>query len=121
MVDDHLAMARYVAALLTRLGAEKVDMITNPSEALVLLRHKTYDLVLSDWNMRPISGLDLLKEARAMPGMAQLPFILVTAEIEQNNVVAAKRAGVSAYLAKPFSLEQLRARIAAVLLPGAGT
>ena len=70
--------------------------------------------MISDWNMEPMSGYDLLKEVRADPKLGKTPFIMITAESKTENVIAAKRAGVSNYIVKPFNAETLQSKIAAV-------
>jgi two-component system, chemotaxis family, chemotaxis protein CheY len=82
--------------------------------ALQRLREKPYGLVISDWNMQPMTGLELLREVRADPRLRATPFIMVTAESKTENVIAAKQAGVSNYIVKPFNAETLRAKIVSV-------
>jgi two-component system chemotaxis response regulator CheY len=79
------------------------------------LRDKKYGLVISDWNMEPMSGLQLLKEVRADSRLSNVPFIMVTAESKSENVVAAKEAGVTNYIIKPFNAETLKQKLTAVL------
>ncbi|NIX78427.1 response regulator, partial [Microvirga terricola] len=79
------------------------------------LREKRYGLVISDWNMEPMTGYELLQQVRADDVLKDLPFIMVTAEAKTENVIAAKKAGVSNYIVKPFNAPTLQAKIAAVL------
>ena len=79
------------------------------------LREKPYGLVISDWNMEPMTGLQLLKEVRADARLKNTPFIMVTAESKTENVVSAKQAGVNNYIVKPFNAETLKSKISAVL------
>jgi two-component system chemotaxis response regulator CheY len=114
VVDDYSTMVRILRNLLKQLGFEDVDDASDGSAALAKMRGKRYGLVISDWNMEPMTGFDLLKEVRSDPGLAQTPFIMVTAESKTENVIAAKRAGVSNYIVKPFNAQTLRSKIEAV-------
>ena len=76
-----------------------------------LFNAKRYGLVISDWNMEPMSGFDLLKQVRANPKLETTPFIMVTAESKTENVIAAKKAGVNNYIVKPFNAQTLKAKI----------
>ena len=78
------------------------------------MRDKRYGLVISDWNMEPMTGYELLRQVRADPDLAPVPFIMVTAESKTENVIAAKQAGVSNYIVKPFNAETLKSKIDAV-------
>jgi two-component system chemotaxis response regulator CheY len=82
---------------------------------LALIRQKDYGLVLSDWNMQPMSGLQLLQEVRAEPRTKELPFVMVTAEAKVENVIAARQAGANNYIIKPFTLSVLKQKLSAVL------
>lgn len=82
---------------------------------LAKLRQKSYGLVISDWNMEPMTGLQLLKEVRADAQLKSLPFIMVTAESKTENVIAAKAAGVNNYIVKPFNAETLKKKMSAVI------
>jgi two-component system, chemotaxis family, chemotaxis protein CheY len=75
---------------------------------------RRYGLVISDWNMEPMTGYDLLRQVRADPGLGEIPFIMVTAESKTENVIAAKKAGVNNYIVKPFNAQTLKAKIEAV-------
>jgi two-component system chemotaxis response regulator CheY len=115
IVDDYKTMLRIIRNLLKQLDFDNVDEATDGSEALARLRVGAYGLVISDWNMQPMTGLDLLKEVRADPRLKDTPFIMVTAESKTENVIAAKQAGVSNYIVKPFNAETLRDKIEKVL------
>jgi len=82
------------------------------------MRTKQYGLVISDWNMQPMTGYELLQEVRRDPNLRKTPFIMVTAESKVDNVIAAKKAHVSNYIIKPFSANTLRDKIDAVLTAG---
>ena len=117
VVDDYNTMVRIVRNLLKQLGFVDIDDASDGSAALAKLRERKYGLVISDWNMEPMTGYDLLKEVRADPGLARTPFIMVTAESKTDNVIAAKKAGVSNYIVKPFNAQTLKSKIDAVFLP----
>jgi two-component system chemotaxis response regulator CheY len=78
------------------------------------MEQRKYGLVISDWNMEPMTGYDLLQKVRANPEMSETPFIMVTAESKTENVVAAKKAGVSNYIVKPFNAQTLKSKIDSV-------
>ena len=117
VVDDYSTMVRIVRNLLKQLGFVDIDDAGDGKAALIKLRGRKYGLVISDWNMEPMTGYDLLKEVRADPTLARTPFIMVTAESKNDNVIAAKKAGVSNYIVKPFNAQTLKSKIDAVLLP----
>ena len=114
VVDDYRTMIRIIRNLLKQIGYEQVDEATDGSEALTKMRGKRYGLVISDWNMEPMTGYELLKEVRADPALAPTPFIMVTAESKTENVIAAKKAGVNNYIVKPFNAQTLKNKIDAV-------
>lgn len=115
IVDDYRTMLKIVRGLLQQLGFRNIDEATDGQSAHTLLTQKEYGLVISDWNMQPMTGLELLKRVRADQRTAKLPFIMVTAEAKTENVVAARQAGVSNYIIKPFTQAVLKQKIAAVL------
>ena len=110
IVDDYKTMLRIVGNLLRQLGFANVDEATDGSMALEMFKSKTYGLIISDWNMEPMSGLDLLKGVRSSSVNANVPFIMVTAESKTENVIVAKQAGVSNYIVKPFNADTLKDR-----------
>ncbi len=114
IVDDYNTMVRIIRNLLRQLGFEHIDEANDGSVALAKMRTRRYGLVISDWNMEPMTGYDLLQEVRSDPNLAQTPFIMVTAESKTDNVIAAKRAGVSNYIVKPFNAQTLKTKIDAV-------
>jgi two-component system chemotaxis response regulator CheY len=115
VVDDYATMIRIVRNLLRQLGFVDIDGATDGSGALAKMRDKRYGLVLSDWNMEPMTGYELLKEVRSDPDLAATPFIMITAESKTENVVAAKQAGVNNYIIKPFNADTLKSKLEAVL------
>ena len=111
VVDDYATMVRIIRNLLKQIGFENVDDASNGEQALEKIKTKSYGLIFSDWNMEPMSGIELLHKVRADPLTANIPFIMVTSESKTDNVVAARKAGVSSYLVKPFNAAQLKAKI----------
>jgi two-component system chemotaxis response regulator CheY len=114
VVDDYKTMVRIIRNLLKQLGFEDVDEASDGSEALARLKERRYGLVISDWNMEPMTGYDLLRQMRATEGLTKMPFIMVTAESKIENVIAAKKAGVNNYIVKPFNAQTLKGKIEAV-------
>ena len=114
VVDEYNTMIRIIRNLLRQLGFENVDEASDGSSALERLREKKYGLIISDWNMEPMTGYDLLKEVRSDPELKTTPFIMVTAESKTENVIAAKKAGVNNYIVKPFNAQTLKTKIDAV-------
>jgi len=115
IVDDYKTMLRIIRSLLTQIGFSNIDEAANGAMALNRLKEKKYELIISDWNMEPMTGLELLKNVRADEKTKNIPFIMVTAESKTENVIAAKQAGVSNYIVKPFNAETLKAKLASVL------
>jgi two-component system chemotaxis response regulator CheY len=114
VVDDYKTMIRIIRNLLKQLGFENVDEAADGTEALSKMRERGYGLVISDWNMEPMTGYELLKQVRADEALGTTPFIMVTAEAKSENVIAAKKAGVSNYIVKPFNAQTLKGKIEAV-------
>ena len=115
IVDDYRTMLHILRNLLKQLGFNNVEEATDGSMALSMLRAGSYGMVISDWNMEPMTGLQLLKEVRADTNLRDLPFIMITAESKSENVIAAKEAGVSNYIVKPFNAATLKGKLASVL------
>ena len=115
IVDDYKTMLRIIRNLLAQLGFNNVDEALDGVTAFQKLKEKPFHLVISDWNMVPMTGLELLKKVRADEQLKSLPFIMVTAESKPDNVIAAKQAGVNNYIVKPFNAETLKVKMTAVL------
>jgi two-component system chemotaxis response regulator CheY len=115
IVDDYKTMLRIIRNLLRQLGFVNIDEATDGAMALSMMRGASYGLVISDWNMEPMTGLQLLREVRSDAKLKNTPFIMVTAESKSENVIAAKEAGVSNYIVKPFNAETLKAKMVSVL------
>jgi two-component system chemotaxis response regulator CheY len=120
VVDDFQSMRRIVRNLVEQLGFNNISEAADGSEALTKLRAadtNPFGLVLSDWNMEPMTGLQLLKEVRADNKLKAIPFIMITAESKTENIIAAKQAGVNNYIIKPFNAATLKGKIEAVFGP----
>lgn len=115
VVDDYVTMIRIIRNLLNQIGFQNILEAKDGTEAIEVLKANKVGLIISDWNMEPMSGLDLLKYVRATPALAPTPFIMVTAESKTENVIIAKNAGVSNYIVKPFNAATLKQKIAAVI------
>jgi two-component system chemotaxis response regulator CheY len=115
VVDDYKSMIRIVRGLLNQLGFMNVDEASDGVTALRMIKDKSYGLVLSDWNMQPMTGLELLQQVRAEAATRAVPFVMVTAEAKAENVVAARQAGVNNYVIKPFTLAVLKQKLTTVL------
>ena len=115
IVDDYRSMVRIIRGLMQQLGFTNIDEATDGPTALGMISSGDYGLVLSDWNMSPMSGIDLLKAVRADPQRAETPFVMVTSHKAPSDIMAARQAGATNYLTKPFNLEALRQKLSLVL------
>ena len=115
VVDDYKTMLRIIRNLLKQIDFENVEEATDGGEAFAKLQAGNFGLVISDWNMEPMTGLQLLQQVRGDAKLKATPFIMVTAESKTENVIAAKQAGVSNYIVKPFNAETLRGKIQKVI------
>lgn len=117
IVDDYKTMLKIVRNLLAQLGFRNVEEAVDGTSALEKLRsgEKEFKLIISDWNMEPMSGLELLKQVRADDKLKTTPFIMVTAESKTDNVIVAKKEGVNNYIIKPFNAQTLKEKLTAVI------
>ena len=115
VVDDYKTTIRIIHGMLKQLGYVNLDEASDGQQALSKLQSADYGLVISDWNMEPMTGLELLQRLRQSPKYQNLPFIMITAEGNTENVVKAKQAGASNYMVKPFSQATLGQKIEALL------
>jgi two-component system chemotaxis response regulator CheY len=115
IVEDRQVMLKILHRLLMQLGYTRLDGAANGLEALEKLKAKRYGLILSDWNMDGMSGFELLKVVRAKPETRETPFVLITAESKPENILAAKAAGATGYLVKPFKLDMLEKTLDSVM------
>ena len=115
VVDDFATMRKVVRNLLKQVGYENIVEAEDGVTALKALKSQKVDLIISDWNMPNMTGLELLKAVRADEELKTTPFLMVTAEALQDNVIAAVKAGVSNYIVKPFTAEVLNEKIRKIL------
>jgi two-component system, chemotaxis family, chemotaxis protein CheY len=114
VVDDSGMMVSILRSLLRQIGFNNVDDANDVAAALEKMRSRRYGLVISDWNMAPRSGYDLLREVRGDPVLKRMPFIMITGEAKTEHVIAARKAGVSNYIVKPFNALTLKTKIESV-------
>lgn len=112
VVDDYQTMVRIIKNLLKQIGFINIDEASDGTQALEKISQKGYGLIISDWNMEPMTGLDLLKTLRGSGN--KVPFIMVTAESKTENVMAAREAGVNNYIVKPFNADTLKMKLTSV-------
>ena len=115
IVDDFATMRKVVRNLLKQVGYEDIVEAEDGVMALKALKSQKIDVIVSDWNMPNMTGLELLKAVRADAELAKTPFLMVTAEALQDNVVAAVKAGVNNYIVKPFTAEVLNEKIKKIM------
>ena len=115
IVDDYQTMLRILRNLLKQLEFLNVVDASDGTKALEALGKEPFGLIISDWNMEPMTGIQLLRAVRGDPKLKHIPFIMITAESKSENVITAKEAGVSNYIVKPFNAETLRAKMVSVL------
>lgn len=111
VVDDMATMRRIVKNILKQLGFANTEEAENGQEALQKLRADNFSLVVSDWNMPVMSGIDMLRAIRADDKLKTIPVLMVTAEAQQANLVEAVQAGVSNYIVKPFTAETMQDKL----------
>jgi two-component system chemotaxis response regulator CheY len=111
VVDDMLTMRRIVTKILKELGFTDISEAIDGQDAWEKSKTGGYGLIISDWNMPNCSGLEFLKRVRADQELAKTPFLLVTAEAEQQNVVEAIKCGVDQYIVKPFTPQGLKSKL----------
>ncbi len=110
-IDDFPTMRRIVKTLLRQLGFNNVLEADDGVDGLEIVKTQGVDFIISDWNMPRMTGLELLKAVRADPDLKGIPFLMITAEAEKENIIQAVQAGVSAYVVKPFTAEVLKRKI----------
>ncbi|MDD5170335.1 MAG: chemotaxis response regulator CheY [Syntrophales bacterium] len=115
IVDDFATMRKVIRNILKQLGYENIVEAEDGVLGLRALKSQKIDFVICDWNMPNMTGLELLKAVRADSDLSATPFLMVTAEALQENVVAAVKAGVSNYIVKPFTAEILNEKITKIL------
>jgi len=111
IVDDFLTMRKIVRSLFERMGFNKLAEAEDGTDALVKLKGSSFDFIVSDWNMPKMMGLDLLKAVRSDDQLKQIPFLMITAESQRENIIQAVQAGVSNYVVKPFNQEVIEKKL----------
>ena len=115
VVDDFATMRRIIRNLLQDLGFSNVSEADDGNTAWPMLQNGTYDLLITDWNMPGMPGLELLKAVRGDPRLAKLPVLMLTAEAKREQIVEAAQAAVNGYVIKPFTAETLKAKLEKIL------
>ena len=116
VVDDIASMRRLVVAFLHELGYRQIMQAANGTEALSLLQKDAFDLVVTDWNMSRMSGLELLQTIRKDPDLKQLAVLLITTEARKENIVAAAQSGANGYVVKPFTITTLGEKVEQIFM-----
>jgi two-component system chemotaxis response regulator CheY len=113
VVDDFLTMRRILKNILKQVGFKKMEEAEDGAQALDMIKNAdpVFDLIIADWNMPKMTGIELLKAIRADPELKHLPVIMVTAEAQKSRVLEAVQAGVSNYIVKPFTAETVKAKL----------
>ncbi|MFY9399251.1 MAG: chemotaxis response regulator CheY [Desulfomonilia bacterium] len=111
VVDDFSTMRRIVKNILRQLNFNNIVEADDGASALDILQKEKIDMVVSDWNMPKMTGLELLKAIRSDDALKDIPFLMVTAEAQQENIIEAVKSGVSNYIVKPFTAETLSQKI----------
>ncbi len=115
VVDDYATMRRIIKNLLKQLGFTNIEEAEDGTQALEVIKGKNFGLIISDWNMEPMTGIELLRKVRASDTTKHMPFIMVTAESKKENIIEAKMAGVNNYIVKPFNAETLKQKLVSVI------
>lgn len=111
IVDDFATMRRILKNIMKQLGFSNITEAENGKNALKILKGETIDLVLCDWNMPEMPGIDLLNAVRSDDQLKKTPFVMVTAEAQKENILEAVKAGVSSYIVKPFTAETVEEKL----------
>ncbi|MCW7753636.1 chemotaxis response regulator CheY [Desulfobotulus sp. H1] len=115
VVDDFATMRRILKNILKQLGFTNITEADDGTTALEALSKNSFDLIISDWNMPKMTGLELLKKVRSDPAYKNIPFLMVTAEAQKQNVIEAVQAGVSNYVVKPFTAEAIAEKLEKII------
>ena len=111
IVDDFATMRRILKNIIRQIGFSNIAEAENGKNALKLLKSEPIDLVLCDWNMPEMAGIDLLNAVRGDAQLKSMPFVMVTAEAQKENILEAVKAGVSSYIVKPFTAETVEEKL----------
>ncbi len=112
VIDDSIVAGRVVDALLRNCGFEQIEVVHDGKTALDRMQASVFDIVICDWEMDPISGIDVLQEVRRNPNTKHTHFILMSAKKDPRWILAAKKAGADCLIAKPFDADMLKTKIA---------
>ncbi len=115
IVDDFATMRRILKNILKQIGFKNIHEADDGTTAIEVLEKININLIISDWNMPKMTGLELLKHVRADAQYKKVPFLMVTAEAQKQNVIEAVQAGVSNYVVKPFTAEAISEKLAKIL------
>ena len=111
VVDDFSTMRRIVKNILRQIGLNNIVEADDGTSAIAVLEREHIDLIISDWNMPTMTGIELLRHVRASDELKNIPFLMVTAEAQQENIIEAVKAKVSNYIVKPFTADTLNEKI----------
>ncbi|HEC67850.1 MAG TPA: response regulator [Candidatus Desulfofervidus auxilii] len=111
VVDDFASMRKIIKGLLKQIGFQNIEEADDGSTALEKLKIREFDLIICDWNMPKVPGIEVLKAVRNDPRLKDLPFLMVTAEAKKDYIIEAVKAGVTQYIVKPFTAETLRKKL----------
>lgn len=111
IVDDFSTMRKIIRNILTQLGFKNILEADDGTTALEILKKEKVDLIISDWNMPKMSGLELLKAVRSDENLKNIPFVMVTAEAQKENILEAIKYKVNQYIVKPFTPETLKEKL----------
>ena len=114
VVDDSPTIVHLISDLLRKIGFKDVDGVHGGTTALPNMKIRGYGLVISDWHMEPMNGLELLQKVRSDPALDKIPFLFVTTEARQRNVIDAVEGGANNLIVKPFDMSLLKAKIEAI-------
>jgi len=115
VVDDFAPMREIIRKVLQEIGYEHIQQANDGAVALPLLQTSPFDMLITDWNMPRLPGIELLRAVRAEPKLASLPVLMVTAEVKREQIIAATQAGVNGYIIKPFTAQALAAKVQKIL------
>ena len=111
IVDDFAATRKIIFNTFAQLGFNNTDEEDDGFSALVRLKSALFDLVVIDWKMSKMSGMELLKQIRADPNLKHIPVLMVSDDDLQENIVAATKAGLNAYIIRPFEVKTLEEKL----------
>ncbi|HEB85953.1 MAG TPA: chemotaxis protein CheY [Gammaproteobacteria bacterium] len=111
IVDDFSTMRRIIKNLLRDLGFTNTEEADDGTTALPMLQTGKFELLVTDWNMPGMQGIDLLRHVRADENIASMPVLMVTAEQKKEQIVEAAQAGVNGYIVKPFTAQTLKEKL----------